>query len=254
MLEIKPIKAFNDNYIWLITQADSNQAWVVDPGDAEPVKRVLKDNNLQLAGILITHHHADHTGGVNELKQAYQVQAYGADVSKCTDVVCQQDDTVEVLGQSFSVISVPGHTLDHVAFYNADEQILFCGDTLFLAGCGRIFEGTAQQMYDSLSKLAALPDETRIYCTHEYSQANLKFAAAVEPDNHYVIAAIKKVDQLREQDHPSLPTTMADEKCHNPFLRSHQPAVIGAATEQTGFLVAAPAEVFASIRQWKDNF
>lgn len=254
MLEIKPIKAFNDNYIWLITQLGSDQAWVVDPGDAKPVKQALTEQGLKLAGILITHHHADHTGGVNELKEAYQVQAFGADVSDCTDIVCQQDDTISVFNQTFKTISVPGHTLDHVAFYNEEEEILFSGDTLFLAGCGRLFEGTPEQMYHSLQKLATLPDNTRIFCTHEYSQANLSFALAVEPDSPYVIRASKNVDTLRQTDTPSLPTTMAAEKCHNPFLRSHQPAVIAVATERTGFLVAAPSEVFAAIRQWKDSF
>lgn len=253
MLEIKPIPAFNDNYIWLITNGDS-EAWVVDPGDAIPVIDHLSAEKLLLKGILITHHHKDHTGGVVQLKETYNVKAFGADVADCTDVVLAEGDTQEVLGTTFKTLSIPGHTLDHVGFYAEQEQILFCGDTLFFAGCGRIFEGTPKQMYTSLMKLAALPDETRVYATHEYTQANLKFAVAVEPDSPHVLKAIHKTDQIRNSKLPTLPTTIGDEKCHNPFLRSHQPPVIAAATEQSGTLVVDPVEVFAAIRQWKDNF
>ncbi|MBB1485867.1 hydroxyacylglutathione hydrolase [Oceanospirillum sediminis] len=253
MLEIKPIPAFNDNYIWLIREPDSNEAWVVDPGDAAPVQKALEKDGLTLAGILVTHHHYDHTDGIDELKKAWSVKAWGAD-NQHTDIVCAENDTVAVCGYEFRTLAVPGHTLDHVAFYNEETSTLFCGDTLFLGGCGRIFEGTADQMHHSLQKLAVLPDDTQVYCTHEYSLANLKFAQAVEPDNHYVLQAVTRANQLRAENKPTLPTTIADEKCHNPFFRSHQPAVIASATEQKGTLVVAPAEVFAAIRQWKDNF
>lgn len=253
MLEIKPVPAFNDNYIWLITKPGTKDAWVVDPGDAEPVKTVLRDLDLNLAGILVTHHHYDHTDGISELKQRWSVSAWGAK-NEHTDQKCEEGDTVNVCGYDFSVIDVPGHTLDHVAFYNEELNLLFCGDTLFLGGCGRIFEGTPEQMYTSLQKLSSLPENTQVYCTHEYSQANLKFAQAVEPDNPYVLQAISRTDKLRNQNKPTLPTTIADEKCHNPFFRSHQPAVIATAIEQKGTLVVAPAEVFAAVRQWKDNF
>lgn len=254
MLEIKPIPAFNDNYIWLIQQMGNNQAWVVDPGSAEAVENYIQQYQLQLAGILITHHHHDHTGGVAELKQKYSISAYGAAVTNCTDYVLQQEDVVDILGCQFKAISVPGHTLDHLAFYNAEQGILFSGDTLFFAGCGRLFEGTAAQMHESLNKLAKLPDETLVYCTHEYTEANLQFAVAVEPDNPHVLQAIQRVAKLRAEGQPSLPTTIGAEKCHNPFFRSQQPALIGAATERAGSLVIDPTDVFATIRQWKDNF
>lgn len=253
MLEIKPIPAFNDNYIWTITNSD-NQAWVVDPGDAAPVIEYLNREQLTLTGILITHHHKDHTGGVNQLKETYSIKAYGADVKGCTDEILTENEIITILGVEFRTLSIPGHTLDHLGFYSEAERTLFCGDTLFYAGCGRIFEGTPEQMYHSLQKLASLPDETQVYATHEYTQANLKFAAAVEPDSPYVLNAIHKTDQIRNRNLPTLPTTIGGEKCHNPFLRSHQPPVIAAATEQSGSLVVDPVEVFAAIRQWKDNF
>ncbi len=253
MLKIKPIPAFNDNYIWLLTN-NKSEAWVVDPGDALPVIDHLNDEKLRLKGILITHHHKDHTGGVAQLKQTFDVQAYGADVAHCTDHALTENETIDVLGSNFRTLSIPGHTLDHVGFYSEEEQVLFCGDTLFFAGCGRIFEGTPEQMYSSLTKLAALPDQTRVYPTHEYTQANLKFAAAVEPDNPYVLKACSEADRARNSNLPTLPTTIGDEKCHNPFLRSHQPPVIAAATEQSGTLVVDPVSVFTAIRRWKDRF
>ena len=253
MLVIKPIPAFNDNYIWILTNSDK-KAWVVDPGDATPVIEYLEREKLILEGILITHHHKDHTGGVNSLKETYSVKAYGANVKDCTDEILNDGNKVTVLGTEFNTLSIPGHTLDHVGFYAPKEQILFCGDTLSYGGCGRLFEGTPEQMYQSLQKLATLPDETRVYATHEYTQANLKFASAVEPDSPYILKAIHETDQIRNRNLPTLPTTIGDEKCHNPFLRSHQPPVIAAATEQSGSLVIDPVEVFATIRQWKDNF
>lgn len=253
MLAIKPIPAFNDNYIWILTNHENN-AWVVDPGDAAPVMEYLKQNDLSLKGILITHHHKDHTGGVNALKDNYSVEAFGADVQGITDKVLSEGDTVTVLDVDFTTLAIPGHTLDHVGFYSETLKTLFCGDTLFYSGCGRIFEGTPEQMYLSLQKLAALPDETKVYPTHEYTQANLKFASAVEPDNPYILKAIHETDQIRNRNLPTLPTTISDEKCHNPFLRSHQPPVIAAATERSGKLVIDPVNVFTAIRQWKDSF
>ncbi|MFG1490536.1 hydroxyacylglutathione hydrolase, partial [Oceanospirillum sp. HFRX-1_2] len=184
----------------------------------------------------------------------YFVKAYGANVKDCTDKVLDDGNPLTLLGTEFCTIAIPGHTLDHVGFYSETEQVLFCGDTLFYAGCGRLFEGTPEQMYHSLQKLASLPDETVVYPTHEYTQANLKFAIAVEPDSPYILKAIHETDQIRNRNLPTLPTTIGEEKCHNPFLRSHQPPVIAAATEQSGTLVIDPVEVFSAIRQWKDNF
>ena len=254
MLTITPIPALNDNYIWQISHPDHPEAWVVDPGASQPVIDHLQANGQTLAGILVTHHHYDHTDGIAELKARYGVQAYGAGDSAHTDITLADGDRLQVLETTFEVLAIPGHTLDHLAFYSPQTQTLFCGDTLFFAGCGRIFEGTPQQMFDSLQKLAVLPDETRVYPTHEYTQANLKFAQAVEPDNPHVLTAIRDTNTLRNSNLPTLPTTIRAEKCHNPFLRSHQPPVIAAAMEQSGSFVVDPVEVFATVRQWKDNF
>lgn len=253
MLQIQPIPAFNDNYIWAII-SENKDAWFVDPGDAAPVIAFIKEQGLKPSGILITHHHKDHTGGVEVLKQQFGIQAYGADVENCTDKVLTEGDSIQVLGVDFGVLSIPGHTLDHVAFHSPTEKILFCGDTLFYAGCGRVFEGTPSQMFASLQKLAALPDDTQAYPTHEYTQANLKFASAVEPDNPHVLNAIRETALTREVLQPTLPTTIGDEKCHNPFLRTHQPPVIAAAIERSGNLIVDPVEVFTAIRQWKDSY
>lgn len=257
-MKITPIPAFTDNYIWQIN--DGSKAFVVDPGEAQPVIQHLEENQLILSGILLTHHHFDHTSGVKALLELWPgIPVYGPaneDIPETTHPL-SEGDNVHVLGSIFRVIDVPGHTAGHIAYYNVqedDHDILFCGDTLFSSGCGRLFEGTAAQMYESLSKLKALPAETLVYCTHEYTTANLNFARAVEPENADIAARIQQVAELRDQDLPSLPSTLGLELRVNPFLRWDAPAVIKAANEHSETLCSEGVEVFATIRAWKDHF
>lgn len=258
MLTITALPAFNDNYIWLLQDPATQQCAAVDPGDANPVLQWLEDNpGWQLSDILITHHHRDHTGGIATLKQATAARVHGPELENIDGVDQQLADLqqLQVLDRTFTIYHVPGHTLGHIAYYLPGEQpMLFSGDTLFLAGCGRIFEGTPAQMYHSLQRLVVLPANTLVYCTHEYSLSNLKFAAAVEPDNAAISARIEEVSALREQDRISLPSTMADELATNPFLRCNEQQVVASAAEQSGQLPVGPVEVFAAIRAWKDNF
>lgn len=257
MLTISPIPAFSDNYIWHL-QCDGEH-WVVDPGDAAPVIEALGEKPL--SGILVTHHHPDHTGGIAALHKRYDCPVYGpASISGVTHPLAA-GDSLEVQGMPLEVVDVPGHTLDHLALVlrqtNSDDVTtihLFCGDTLFAAGCGRLFEGTPAQMYASLGKLAALPPETRVYCAHEYTLANLKFAAAAEPGNNAIQNRIAEVEAMRAKDRPSLPSTIGEELATNPFLRCHVPAVARRAAERAGRENCDEVEVFASLRRWKDNF
>ena len=246
-----PLPAFTDNYIWMLHNA--RQAIVVDPGDATPVLQTLQAQGLQLQAILVTHHHADHQGGVAELAARWPVRVYAPgneSITGCTHPL-SGDECIEVLGQPVRVMAVPGHTRGHLA-YSADGA-LFCGDTLFGAGCGRLFEGTPAQMSASLASIAALPDTTRIYCAHEYTEMNLRFAMAVEPENTALQTRVASVAGLRAAGLPSVPSTLAEEKATNPFLRCQEPAVIAAALGQ-GAAGCEPVAVFAAIRGWRNNF
>ncbi len=254
-LNIFPIQALSDNYIWCIH--DGCYAVVVDPGDAAPVIESLNKHGLRLDAILITHHHADHTAGIQELASVYKnVPVIGPKNSKTKGLthLVAENETVSFanLDMPLRVLEVPGHTLDHVAYYS--DTALFCGDTLFCAGCGRIFEGTPEQMWSSLQKLCSLPDTMQVYCTHEYTLANLNFAHAVEPNNDDIKTAIESVKQLRSAGLPSLPSNLALERSINPFLRADLQENWPFIEKHTQQKVTNSVSAFAAIRGWKDKF
>jgi len=239
---------------------DGRQAIVVDPGEAAPVEQALHRRGLTLQAILVTHHHADHVGGVDALRAATGAQVYGPARERMPEPLVRlaQGDTVDALGLQFQVIDVPGHTAGHIAYYCADMDgapLLFCGDTLFSGGCGRLFEGTPAQMLESLDRLAALPGNTRVCCTHEYTLSNLKFARAVEPGNAALLHYSSQCEALRAQNQPTLPSQMALERDINPFLRVRQGQVAQAAQ---GYDAQVPLDdavaVLAALRQWKNEF
>jgi hydroxyacylglutathione hydrolase len=256
MLKLIPLPAFSDNYLWLLH--DGKQALVVDPGDAAPVLRFLAEQSLQLQSILATHHHADHIGGVDELREATGATVFGP-ARETIPAPCKalsEGDTVQAMGLEFQVFDVPGHTAGHIAFYTPQmngKPLLFCGDTLFSGGCGRLFEGTPAQMLASLDKLAALPASTRVCCTHEYTLSNLRFAIAVEPDNIDLLAYQVRCVELRTAGLPTLPTSLAQELLINPFLRTRL-APVRAAAQHFDAAAKDDTAVFAAIRQWKNQF
>ncbi len=229
MIHIEPIPAFNDNYIWCISDDTSRKAAVVDPGDAAPVEQALLDRQLELSAILITHHHFDHTGGIEQLIKHRNIPVYGPenDAVALINHRLNERSTLSLFGLNFSVLEIPGHTLDHIALYCADTglgyPVVFCGDTLFAGGCGRIFEGDPAMMLNSLHKLAALPAATRVYCAHEYTLGNLSFANAVEPDNDALNERIRTDSKRRQDNIPTVPSVLATEFATNPFAlhRSH---------------------------------
>jgi hydroxyacylglutathione hydrolase len=254
MFQVVPVKAFKDNYIW--TLRDARHAAVVDPGDATPALDYLEREKLKLVAVLATHHHPDHVGGIEQILQRHKVPVYGPKnepIATLTRAV-GGGDKVEIpeLGAKFDVLDIPGHTRAHIAYYGGGA--LFCGDTLFACGCGRVFEGTPEQMHASLSKLAALPDDTLVYCGHEYTLANIGFAKAVEPGNKALDAREERDRKLREAGKPTVPSRLGDEKATNPFLRTAEPAVIDSANKYMGARISDPVRVFAAIRDWKNKF
>ena len=261
-LNISPIPAFNDNYIWMFQCGAEKQVGIVDPGDAAPVLERLAGQGLQLHTILITHHHADHTAGIAQLLEAFpNANVIGSHSSKIASLKqrCKQGDTVSVLGLDFEVIEIPGHTLDHIAFYLPScaalaEGAVFCGDTLFAAGCGRIFEGEAAMMHASLSKLNALPGTTLVFCAHEYTLANLGFALAAEPENTDLQARLLATKAMRTANLPSLPSNIALEQRTNPFLRCHNKDLARMVATHAGKEAHNEIDTFAQLRAWKDNF
>lgn len=255
-MKLIPIPAFNDNYIWMLH--DERRALVVDPGDAQPVLTALARQGLILDSILVTHHHGDHTGGVDVLRQRTGAQVYGPATEDMPEPLARlaDGDVVEALGLRFEVLLVPGHTAGHIAYWGqvpGADPVLFCGDTLFSAGCGRLFEGTPAQMLASLTRLAALPDATRVCCAHEYTLGNVRFALAVEPDNGDLQAYQAHAQALRQQQLPTLPSSIGLEKVVNPFLRTHLPTVVHA-VQQIAAKADDPVAVFAALRTWKDKF
>ncbi|OAI48700.1 hydroxyacylglutathione hydrolase [Gammaproteobacteria bacterium SCGC AG-212-F23] len=249
------LPAFKDNYIWL--QHDAKKAIVVDPGDAEPVLDYLQSNKIGLEAVLLTHHHHDHTGGVRELKKAFTdaiIYAPRNDASKIAvfDKTVSGGDQITLSFSEFIVLDIPGHTLGHIAYVG--ENKLFCGDTLFSAGCGRVFEGTMVQMYQSLSRLKALDNEIEMYCGHEYTYANLLFAKTVEPNNLFLQKRLQEVIHLREKNQATLPVKMGIEKMTNPFLRCDSAEIVTSVKQHVGLENPTPVEVFSCLRAWKNKF
>ena len=254
MTQVIPIRAFADNYVWTIR--DGRKAAVVDPGDALPVLDYLEREKLELVAILNTHHHADHVGGNARLLAQWKVPVFGPVDARIAEVTERLKDGMRCALPHFAVelevSEIPGHTRSHIAFHGGG--MLYCGDTLFAAGCGRLFEGTPKQMHDSLSRLMKLPDDTRVYCGHEYTVSNVRFARAVEPDNGALRELEARARKQRDQDQPTLPSTIAQEKATNPFVRVREPAVIDAASRHAGRPLSSPVDVLGALREWKNAF
>ena len=252
-MAIHAVAAFKDNYIWMLQEG--RNAVAVDPGDARPVQEFLEARGLALTAVLATHHHADHVGGLPELVRHWKCPTFGPhEVAAGLDRRLAEGDRFTVPGLALKLIAldIPGHTAGHIALFGGD--ILFCGDTLFACGCGRLFEGTPAQMSASLAKLARLPGATRVYCGHEYTLANIGFAQAVEPGNTRLAERAVREAAKRKRGLPTLPSTIADELATNPFLRCEEPEVVASAERHAGCGLAGPIEVFAEIREWKNNF
>lgn len=264
-MNLIPIPAFSDNYIWMLQ--DGSRAIVVDPGDEKPVLDALEHAGLQLAAILVTHHHFDHTGGVAALHASTRAPVFGPARESIPEpfTPLAQGDHAQALGLHFEVMDVPGHTAGHIAYFlrsstrngaaSFHAPLLFCGDTLFSGGCGRLFEGTPTQMLASLDALAALPDDTQVCCSHEYTLSNLRFAQAVEPDNAELASYMAHCQSLRIGGQSTLPSKLSTERRINPFLRSREPSVLRAIRSHAGLAAdAGEADVFAALRQWKNDF
>lgn len=257
MNNIIPLRAFQDNYIWALHSPEYSSLTVVDPGDPSPVLSYLNKNNLTLSAILVTHHHHDHTGGIRELCKIFpKIKVYGpgneaikeiTQTVKENDLISFYEDTLR-----FKILEIPGHTKGHVAYYN--DKIIFCGDTLFSCGCGRLFEGTVIQLYSSLQKINQLEGSTLIYCAHEYTLANLKFAKLVDPNNMAIQQRTEIVLAQQERGEPSIPVTLQIERETNPFLRCHTATIKKAVENNFKTSFTTPLDVFRALRHWKDQF
>lgn len=256
MLNVLTVPAFEDNYLWLIH--DGAHAAVVDPGDAAPVLAALEQNGLSLVAILLTHHHGDHVGGVQELLSRFNVPVFGPRRENIPGVThaLEEGNAINVprLNLALSVLDVPGHTRGHIAYVAREQGWLFCGDTLFAGGCGRLFEGTPEQMVSSLEKLAALPDAMRVYCAHEYTLSNLRFAREVEPNNEALAERIHTEQAKRDQGKPTVPSSIGLEKSTNPFLRYREQEIIDQLIARKYVSSKEPIAVFAALRQWKNSY
>lgn len=253
MINAVPVPILSDNYAWVLSKPDSGNAVVVDPGDAGPVLAFLDQSNLKCAAVLLTHHHHDHVGGAAEIGKIWKCPVYGP-IEESIPAVTHpvgEGDTVTAAGMTFNVLSVPGHTRGHVAYVGHGH--LLCGDTLFAGGCGRIFEGTPAQMFDSLSRLADLDPETLICCAHEYTVANLRFALYVEPGNAHLVERLASARATRSAGRPTLPSRLKEELISNPFLRCSQPEIVETASRKAGRHLEPGLEVFAEVRRWKDG-
>jgi hydroxyacylglutathione hydrolase len=254
MLAIRAVRAFKDNYIWML-EAGAN-AVAVDPGDAAPVEEFLEARGLGLTAVLATHHHMDHVGGLQALARRWKCPTFGPASEEIAglDHRLAEGDRIRVpgIGIELGTLDIPGHTAGHIALFG--EDLVFCGDTLFACGCGRVFEGTPAQMVDSLDKLARLPADTRVYCGHEYTMANIGFAQAVEPGNRALAERKVRDGAKRERGEPTLPSTIADELATNPFLRCGEAAIVAAAERRAGHRLDDRVAVFAAIRDWKNTF
>jgi hydroxyacylglutathione hydrolase len=260
-MQVSMIKAFSDNYIWAISSDNSQALAIVDPGDADVCIQYIEENNKQLSSILITHHHSDHVGGIDKLLQycnekAWPLTVYGPETENIPhcDVKLNEKSVLRLddLSLEFSIFDIPGHTHGHIAYLAQDN--LFCGDTIFSGGCGRLFEGTPAQMLTSLEKLMVLPEKTHIYCAHEYTKANLDFALTVEPCNSELTHYYNQVIQKRAENIATIPTSILQEKMINPFLRCHKESLMTSASEFSGQTVDDTLSTFTVIRAWKDNF
>ncbi|HCL23830.1 MAG TPA: hydroxyacylglutathione hydrolase [Halomonas sp.] len=255
MMSVTPIPALSDNYIWLIRQDTNQSVCVVDPGEAAPVIEFLERESLTLDTILITHHHQDHTGGLDALAKRYSPRVIGPDNPsiKGIDERVGEGDQVRIMGRLFEVMATPGHTLDHISYFTPGiPALLFCGDTLFSAGCGRLFEGTPEQMFTSLNRFAELPEDTLVFAAHEYTQANLTFARAADPDNDAVTHALQECEKARMLDRPTLPSTIGRELKINPYLRVGTDSVRKAAGSQGAN--DDDLATFTTLREWKNRF
>ena len=253
MLSVEPIKAYTDNYIWLVSTNEGSI--VVDPGESKEILNLIDSNEIDLKGVLITHHHYDHTNGLLDLTKKMNLEVYGPKKIEGINNIVKESDKFSLIGIDFEVIEIPGHTLDHLAFYSSNNKdpILFCGDTLFAGGCGRVFEGTFEQMFKSLKKISNYPKETKIFCGHEYTLSNLKFALEVDEDNKQLADEYINVKKLISSDIPSLPTNLNKELKLNPFLRCNEINIKNKVIDKFD-IIDDELEIFTALRKWKDNF